>query len=48
MEPLPVRVRVPGEVQSDKISATYKNGILTIVLPKSEQAKKKEIKIRVK
>jgi HSP20 family protein len=40
-------VRVPQEVQSDKIEATYKNGVLKITLPKSEEAKKKEIKIKV-
>jgi HSP20 family protein len=39
-------VRVPQEVQSDKIEATYKNGVLKITLPKSEEAKKKEIKIK--
>ncbi len=40
-------VRLPGEIQSDKISASYKNGILRVTLPKSEAAKKKEIKIKV-
>jgi HSP20 family protein len=40
-------VQLPKEVQSDKISASYKNGILKITLPKSEEAKKKEIKIKV-
>ena len=35
------------EVESDKIKASYKNGVLTIVLPKSKEAKKKEIKIKV-
>jgi len=40
-------VQLPREVQSDKISASYKNGILKITLPKSEEAKKKEIKIKV-
>jgi len=40
-------VRLPREVQSEKISATYKDGILKITLPKSEEAKKKEIKIKV-
>lgn len=40
-------IQVPGEVQSDKIKASYKDGILKVTLPKSEEAKKKEIKIRV-
>lgn len=40
-------VRVPQEVQSDKIEATCKNGVLKITLAKSEEAKKKEIKIEV-
>jgi HSP20 family protein len=40
-------VQLPREVQSDKISASYKNGILKITLPKSEEAKKKEIKIKL-
>ncbi len=40
-------VQLPKEVQSDKISASYRNGILRITLPKSEEAKKKEVKIKV-
>jgi HSP20 family protein len=40
-------VRLPKEVKRDKISASYKNGILKVILPKSEEAKKKEIKIKV-
>ncbi len=40
-------IRLPVEVAEDKIEASYKNGILKIVLPKSEKAKKKEIKIKV-
>jgi HSP20 family protein len=40
-------VQLPGEVQSDKINASYRNGVLKVILPKSEEAKKKEIKIKV-
>ena len=40
-------IRLPAEVHGDKINATYKNGVLKITLPKSEEAKKKEIKIKV-
>jgi len=40
-------IRLPKEVQGDKINASYKNGILKVMLPKSEEAKKREIKIRV-
>jgi HSP20 family protein len=40
-------VRLPKEVKRDKISASYKNGVLKVTLPKSEEAKQKEIKIKV-
>jgi HSP20 family protein len=40
-------IHLPVEVQNDKISASYKNGVLTVVLPKPERAQKKEIKIKV-
>jgi HSP20 family protein len=40
-------VRLPGEVQSDKIKAAYKDGILRVTLPKTEETKKKEVKIKV-
>jgi len=40
-------IRLPKDVQSDKISASFKNGVLKVTLPKSEEAKKKEIKIKV-
>ena len=40
-------IRLPREVQNEKINASYKNGVLKITLPKSEEAKKKEIKIKV-
>ena len=41
-------IRLPVEVQSEKIVASCKKGILIVRLPKSEQAKAKEIKIKVK
>jgi HSP20 family protein len=40
-------VRLPAEVESNKIKASYKNGILAITLPKSEKVKAKEVKIKV-
>ena len=40
-------VRLPQEVQSNKINASYKNGVLKVTLPKSAETKKKEIKIKV-
>jgi HSP20 family protein len=40
-------VRLPHEVKSDKIKANYKDGVLKITLPKSEEAKKKEVRIKV-
>ncbi len=40
-------VHLPKEVKHDKVSASYKDGVLKIVLPKSESAKTKEIKIKV-
>ena len=40
-------VQLPREVKRENISASYKNGILKVVLPKSEEAKTKEVKIRV-
>lgn len=39
---------LPSSVQTDKIKASYKDGVLTITLPKSEETKPKEIDIAVK
>jgi HSP20 family protein len=39
---------LPTSVRSDKIEASYKDGILTITIPKAEQAKAKEIEVNVK
>jgi HSP20 family protein len=38
---------LPTPVQADKVKASYKNGVLRIVLPKSEEVKPKEIPIEV-
>ena len=40
-------IPLPAEVQSEKISASYKNGVLTVILPKSEGTQKREIKVKV-
>jgi HSP20 family protein len=40
-------VQLPKPVAADKVSATYKDGILTVTLPKTEEAKPKQIKINV-
>jgi HSP20 family protein len=39
---------LPDNVNVDKIEAKYDQGILTLILPKNEEAKPKEIKVAVK
>lgn len=39
---------LPSTVKSEKIDATYKDGVLTITLPKAEEAKPKQIEVKVK
>lgn len=41
-------VTIPEEVQADKVSAAYENGVLTVTLPKREEAKPKKISVAVK
>jgi HSP20 family protein len=43
----PLQLELPTEVQTDKVKAAFKNGILEIRLLKTEEAKKKEIKVKV-
>ena len=38
---------LPKPVQSDQAKATYKDGILTVTLPKTEEAKPKQIQVNV-
>jgi len=39
-------VRLPASVDADKVEATYKNGVLTVILPKKEEVKPKAIEIK--
>jgi HSP20 family protein len=41
-------VTVGDDVQTDKIGAAYENGVLTVTLPKREEAKPKKITVAVK
>ena len=41
-------ISLPCRVEADKIAATYNDGILTVTLPKAEEAKPKQIPITVK
>jgi len=38
---------LPGSIDSDKVEANFKDGLLTLTMPKREEAKPKTIKINV-
>jgi HSP20 family protein len=40
-------VQLPMAVQADKVKATYRDGLLQITLPKTEELKPREIKIDI-
>ncbi len=40
-------VLVPDSAQADKVSATLENGVLTVTLPKREEAKPRKINVSV-
>jgi len=40
--------RINSDIKTDKVDASFKNGVLTIELPKAETAKPKQIAITVK
>jgi HSP20 family protein len=40
-------LELPKGIQEDKVKASFKNGVLEIRLPKTEEAKTREIKVKV-
>ena len=38
--------RLPAGVESDKVEANFKNGVLTVSVPKSEESKQRKIEIK--
>jgi HSP20 family protein len=40
-------IEIPKDVRHDKIWATFKDGVLEVRLPKTEEATRKEVKIKV-
>src|SRR5690606_19470213 len=40
-------VTIPEHVQADKVSAAYANGVLTVTLPKREEAKPKKVTVAI-
>ncbi|HVO65783.1 MAG TPA: Hsp20/alpha crystallin family protein [Syntrophales bacterium] len=38
---------LPAEVKADKVKSTFKDGVLEIIMPKSEEAKSKEVKVKI-
>jgi HSP20 family molecular chaperone IbpA len=41
-------IEFPSDVEVDKIAAELQNGLLRVVLPKAEEAKPKQIEVKVK
>ena len=41
-------ITIPEAVQADKVSASYENGVLTVTLPKREEAKPRKVSVEVK
>lgn len=40
-------MRLPGEVEAEKIDATFKDGVLKILLPKTEETRKKIAHVKI-
>jgi HSP20 family protein len=41
-------ITIPESVQADKVVAAYENGVLTVTLPKREEAKPRKVSVEVK
>jgi len=41
-------VTIPEAVQADKVTAAYEDGVLTVTLPKREEAKPRKVAVTVK
>jgi len=41
-------VRLPAAVDAEKVEATFKDGVLTINMPKREEAKTRKVRVEVK
>ena len=40
-------ITLPSRVDASKVNATYKDGILTVTLPKAEEAKPRQIQVNI-
>ncbi|MDH5564514.1 MAG: Hsp20/alpha crystallin family protein, partial [Nitrospirota bacterium] len=40
-------LQLPCAVKSDKAKATFKNGVLEVKLPKTEEAKKRHVTVKI-
>jgi HSP20 family protein len=40
-------VTIPEQVQADKVTAAYENGVLTVTLPKREETKPKKVTVAI-
>ena len=40
-------ITLPTQVNAAKVSATYKDGVLTVTLPKAEEAKPKKVEVTI-
>ena len=41
-------VTLPGHLETDKTEAEFKDGVLTLTVPKSEEVKRKAIEVKIK